>query len=129
MQLSDKCQTYMNGKPSGILSNNPKEALRGIPANTIKKIEVITDPGARYDAEGVSGVLNIITKGSEFEGYNADLNTILLNRMQMIGGYATIKYGKLSLSANYSFSHYESKIKAESFQQQFNRPEETYLNP
>lgn len=125
---SSSFRVYMNGKPSGILSNNPKEALRSIPANTIKKIEVITDPGARYDAEGVSGVLNIITKGSEFEGYNADLNTILLNRMQMIGGYATIKYGKLSLSANYSFSHYKSKIKAESFQQQFNRPEETYLN-
>ena len=65
---------YMNGRPSNMFSNNPKEVLRSIPASMIKKVEVITDPGARYDAEGVSGILNIVTKGAEFEGYNASIN-------------------------------------------------------
>ncbi|WP_455638814.1 TonB-dependent receptor domain-containing protein [Parabacteroides sp.] len=125
---SSSFRIYMNGKPSGILSNNPKEALRSIPAHTIKKIEVITDPGARYDAEGVSGILNVITKGAEFEGYSADLNTMLMNKVQVAGGYATFKYGKFSLSANYSFSHYMTKIKSESFREQYGDPDETYLN-
>ncbi|MBC5644660.1 TonB-dependent receptor [Parabacteroides sp. BX2] len=124
---SSSFRIYMNGKPSGILSNNPKETLRSIPAHTIKKIEVITDPGARYDAEGVSGILNVITKGAEFEGYSANLNTTLMSRFQLVGGYTTIKYGKFSLSANYSFSHYISKIKSDSYREQFNNPDETYL--
>lgn len=124
---SGSFRIYMNGKPSNILSNNPKEAMRSVPAHTIRKVEVITDPGARYDAEGVSGILNIITKGSEFEGYSAELNTLLMNKVQIAGGYATMKYGKLSLSANYSFSHYYSKTRSELHREQFNNPDETYL--
>lgn len=70
---SGSFKVYMNGRPSNMISANPKDVLRSIPASTIKKIEVITDPGARYDAEGVSGILNIITKRGEFEGYSATL--------------------------------------------------------
>lgn len=118
---------YMNGKRSSMLSNNPKEVLRSIPANSIKKVEVITDPGARYDAEGVSGVLNIITRGGDFEGYNGNLNTMLLNQVQMYGGYGTLKYGKLSLSGNYIFSRYKAKRKAGYHRQQFYTPSEEFL--
>ena len=89
---------YMNGCPSNMFSNNPKEVLRSIPASMIKKVEVITDPGARYDAEGVSGILNIVTKGAEFEGYNASINTTVMNLFKSVGGFATLKYGRLSLS-------------------------------
>lgn len=78
---------------------------------------MITDPGARYDAEGVSGILNVITKGAEFEGYSVNLNTMLMNKVQVAGGYTTVKYGKFSLSANYSFSHYKSKIKSDSYRE------------
>lgn len=119
---------YINGKPSNMLSNNPKEVLRSIPANTIKKVEVITDPGARYDAEGVSGVLNIVTKGADFEGYNLNLNTLLFNLTQMYGGYGVMKYGKLSLSANYTFSRYQGKRRTDYDRQQFHVPDETFLH-
>jgi len=59
---------HVNGKPNNMMSNNPKEVLKSMPANTIKYIEVITSPGAKYDAEGIGGILNIVTVGSGFEG-------------------------------------------------------------
>lgn len=104
---------YMNGRPSNMFSNNPKEVLRSIPASMIKKVEVITDPGARYDAEGVSGILNIVTKGAEFEGYNASINTTVMNLFKSVGGFATLKYGRLSLSGNYTFSLQSSESESD----------------
>ena len=104
---------YMNGRPSNMFSNNPKEVLRSIPASMIKKVEVITDPGARYDAEGVSGILNIVTKGAEFEGYNASINTTVMNLFKSVGGFATLKYGRLSLSGNYTFSQQSSESESD----------------
>ena len=103
----------MNGRPSNMFSNNPKEVLRSIPASMIKKVEVITDPGARYDAEGVSGILNIVTKGAEFEGYNASINTTVMNLFKSAGGFATLKYGRLSLSGNYTFSQQSSESESD----------------
>lgn len=125
---SSNFKIYMNNKPSNMLSGNPKEVLRSIPASTIKKIEVITEPGARYDAEGVSGVLNIITQGAEFEGYNASLNTVMMQNQKVFGGFASLKYGRFSLSANYSYSEYRNKLKSDYRRMQFNKPEEEVLS-
>lgn len=56
------------------MSNNPKEVLRSLPANSVKSIEVITEPGAKYDAEGIGGILNIITDDARMQGYNVTVN-------------------------------------------------------
>ena len=80
---------YMNGRPSNMFSNNPKEVLRSIPASMIKKVEVITDPCARYDAEGVSGILNIVTKRRSSR-YNASINTTVMNLFKSVFRYAEI---------------------------------------
>ncbi|MDE7375553.1 MAG: TonB-dependent receptor [Muribaculaceae bacterium] len=58
---SSDYKIYRNGRPNASFSNNAKELFRSIPASSIKRIEVITDPGAREDAEGVSAILNIVT--------------------------------------------------------------------
>lgn len=71
---SSKFKVHVNGKPNNMMSNNPTEVLRSMPANSIKSIEVITEPGAKYDAEGVAGILNIITIGAGMEGYTVTLN-------------------------------------------------------
>lgn len=125
---STSFKIYMNNKPSNMLSGNPREVLRSIPANTIKKIEVITEPGARYDAEGVSGVLNIITKSAEFEGYNANLNAILLKNVSTASGFMTMKYGKFSLSGNYSYNQYRNKAATDYRRQQLNNLDESILS-
>ena len=66
---STNFKIYMNGKPSNLLSNNPAEVLKSMPANSVKNIEVITDPGAKYDAEGIGGIINIITTKNALQGY------------------------------------------------------------
>ncbi len=72
---SSTFKVYVNGKPNNMMSNNPSEVLKSMPANSIKKIEVITNPGPKYDAEGVGGILNIITVGRGMEGYTLTVGT------------------------------------------------------
>ncbi|MEL6865954.1 MAG: TonB-dependent receptor [Bacteroidota bacterium] len=73
-------QLLLNGKPSALLSGNPADALRQIPADAIKKIELITSPSARYDADGVNGIINIITKKQLLQNWTGQINTGVGNR-------------------------------------------------
>ena len=61
---------YVDGKPNQMISSNPSAILKTMPASFVRKIEVVTNPGARYDAEGVGGVLNITTSSNRSEGGN-----------------------------------------------------------
>ncbi len=101
---SSSFKIHVNGKPDNMMSNNPVDVLKSMPANTIKHIEVITNPGAKYDAEGIGGILNIVTIGSGFEGYTATFSGNASNTGGGASAYATIKKGKLTLSGRYSFN-------------------------
>ena len=79
-----------------------------MPANTIKKIEVITNPGPKYDAEGVGGILNIVTVGSGFEGYTATVSANVSSTGAGGGVFGTVKAGKLTVSARYNYNHNDS---------------------
>ena len=92
---SSSFKIHVNGKPNNMMSNNPKEVLKSMPANSIKYIEVITSPGAKYDAEGVGGILNIVTVGGGFEGYTATFRANASNYGAGAGGYAMVKQGKI----------------------------------
>ena len=63
----------INGKPSGLAGLNSAEALRQLPAESIEKVEVITSPSARYEAQGTAGILNIILRRSKLQGLNGAL--------------------------------------------------------
>lgn len=102
---SSSFKVYVNGKPNNMLSNNPKDVLKSMPANSVKKIEVITNPGPKYDAEGVGGVLNIVTHGKGLEGYTATVSANASTQGAGGGAYATVKAGKLTVSANYNLSY------------------------
>lgn len=95
---SSNFKVHVNGKPNTLMSNNPKEVLRSLPANSVKSIEVITEPGAKYDAEGIGGILNIITTDAKMQGYNVTLGANV-NNMGLSGyGYGTVQVGKLTLT-------------------------------
>lgn len=94
-------QILINGKPSSLLKGNLSAVLRSMPATTIQKIEVITVPSAKYDAEGLAGIINIITNKKRDDGYNGNLN---LNESGPVGGPGTgasftAKLGKFGVAA------------------------------
>lgn len=102
---SSSFKVYVNGRPNNMMSNNPAEVLKSMPANSIKRIEVITNPGPKYDAEGVGGILNIITVGSGVEGYTATFSGNVSNRGGGGGLFGTVKKGKLTVSARYNYNY------------------------
>jgi outer membrane receptor protein involved in Fe transport len=98
---SDKYKILINGKPSSMIDQSPKDVLRGMPASSIQKIEVITTPPAKYDSEGLSGIINIITNKKIDNGYNGSLN---IRHQFPVGGPSgsaslSIKQGKLGMNA------------------------------
>ena len=106
---SSNFKIHVNGKPNTMMSNNPKEVLKSLPANSVKSIEVITEPGAKYDAEGIGGILNIITvTGSNMQGYTVSLNAGVNNQGYNAGAYGTVQVGKFTVTGNYSYNHNDS---------------------
>lgn len=106
---SSSFKVYVNGRPNNMMSNNPKEVLKSMPANTIKHIEVITNPGPKYDAEGVGGILNIVTVGSGFEGYTATFSANVNSTGGGGGFFGTVQKGKLTVSARYNHNFHNGR--------------------
>ena len=103
---SSSFKVYVDGKPNVMFSSNPSLIFKSMPASAVKKIEVVTNPGARYDAEGASGVLNIVmnrmdTKAMEsMNGYNGTIRVSAGNRSIGGGAFVSGQQGKLSYSGN-----------------------------
>jgi len=76
---NDDVRILINGKPSGLIGLSGTEALRQLPAESIERVEVITSPSARYDAEGSAGILNIILRRSKLQGLNGALTANIGN--------------------------------------------------
>lgn len=133
---SSNYKIYMNGKPSNLLSGeNASDVLKSMPASSIKNIEVITDPGSKYDAEGVGGIINIITTKNALQGYTGTVRANASTMGSFGGGaYVSMKAGKFGVTANYGYNHRnspwndtysvrdEEEIKYQQGDQTFTRP-------
>lgn len=96
---SGNYKILINGKESALVAKNPSDILKSMPATNIEKIEVITTPPAKYDAEGLAGIINIVTKRNADQGYNLGFNS----RFNTVfgAGYnvnGTVKQGKFGAS-------------------------------
>lgn len=116
---SSSFKVYRNGHPDPALSGqNMKDVLKAIPASTIKKIEVITDPGAKYDAEGTESILNIVTvggSGSLMQGVMGTVSFGVDNTGSPNANASVVtQIGKVVASVNYGYNnknrHYDHNI-------------------
>ena len=102
---------YKNGRYDPSLSKNAKEVLKAMPASMVKRIEVITDPGAREDAEGVNAILNIVmVDGRRMDGVTGSVSGAYntLNHPNL-GTYLTTQMGKAIISVDYGYGGMSSK--------------------
>ena len=103
---SSSFQVYVDGKPNQMMSQNASTIFKMMPASTVKSIEVVTNPGVKYDAEGVGGVLNITTNKeatggvSAADGFYGTVTAMASTRGGGAGVSASLQKGKLSASIN-----------------------------
>jgi hypothetical protein len=106
MKGSGNYKILVNGKESALMAKSPSDILKAMPADNIQKIEVITTPPAKYDAEGLTGIINIITKKNADQGYNATISG-RYNSVYGPGlyGRASVKQGKFGASVFVGVNH------------------------
>ncbi len=99
---SSNFKVLINGRNSSLVARSPKDVFRAMPASSIVKIEVITNPPSKYDADGIAGIINVITTQKIESGYNGSIST----RYNFIWGPGvntnlTLKHNKFAVSAYY----------------------------
>jgi len=101
MRGSSNIKVLINNKPSSILASNIADALKQIPSDMIKSVEVITSPSAKYDAEGTAGIINIITKKNTLQGLTGFVNAGAGWRGANAFGNLNLRKKKVGTSLNF----------------------------
>ncbi|MGL5891016.1 MAG: outer membrane beta-barrel protein, partial [Bacteroidia bacterium] len=105
-------QIYIDGKPTYLAGDQLRQYLEGMSAADVSRVEIITNPSAKYDAQGSGGILNIVTKNGTKQGFNG--------RLRLTGGYGrapkeglgfSMNYGmpKANIYARYDFSNWNNR--------------------
>lgn len=94
----------VNGKPSGIMNGNMVDALRMIPSDQIKSIEIMTNPPLKYDMESGAGIINIVTKRRTVNGLNGGVGTTFGTRQSNVSGNIAGQMGQMGISGSFGNS-------------------------
>ncbi|MEZ4792321.1 MAG: TonB-dependent receptor [Gelidibacter sp.] len=127
---NDNVKILINGKPSGLAGLNSTDALRQLPAESIERVEVITSPSARYDAEGTAGILNIILRRSKLQGLNGAITANVGHPTTAgISGNINYRTGDFNFFNTTGYSYRESPGNSLTETEYFNGDEaNTFLN-
>ncbi|MBR5687751.1 MAG: TonB-dependent receptor [Prevotella sp.] len=118
-------KVYVDGKPNVMMSSNPSQVFKSMPASVVKSIEVVTNPGAKYDAEGAGGVLNIIMNKQNpmaqesLNGYSATARMQVSTKGVGAGLFANAQQGKLSVGVNGFYTKSKNETEVEMTREQY----------
>ncbi|MFM2250840.1 MAG: hypothetical protein RLZZ358_1767 [Bacteroidota bacterium] len=125
---SANVRILIDGKPSGLVSFKGSSGLRQLPANLVERVEVITNPSARYEAEGMAGVINIILKKDNKQGFNGSGEVIVGSPLNL-GLTANLNYRKNRINwfVNYGLAQRNSPGRGELYQEVYQEDGSTLL--
>lgn len=124
---SNNVRILIDGKPSGLVSLKGGAGLQQLQGSIIERIEVITNPSARYEAEGMSGIINIVLKKERKEGINGSFDLIVGNPANY-GAAANVNYRRKNLNffINYSASYRDAPSRTNIYQELY-RNDTTFI--
>lgn len=118
---SANVRILIDGKPSGLVSFKGSAGLRQLPANMVERVEVITNPSARYEAEGMAGVINIVLKKDSKQGFNGSFE--LIAGYPLNTGFTTnlnYRHNRINWFINYGLSYREQPGVSSLYQEVYN---------
>lgn len=124
---SDNVRILIDGKPSGLISLKGAGGLQQLPASLIDKVEIITNPSARYEAEGNAGIINVILKKDKRQGFNGSLELVAGDPTNL-GAAANLNYrhNKINFFVNYGIAYRDQPGKGSSYQEVYG-PDTTFI--
>ncbi|MBN7815010.1 outer membrane beta-barrel family protein [Algoriphagus pacificus] len=125
---SSNVRILIDGKPSGLVSFKGGAGLRQLQANMVERVEVITNPSARYEAEGMAGVINIVLKKDNNQGFNGSFEVIVGTPLNL--GFSTnLNYRKNRINwfINYSLARRHQPNVSELYQEVYNEDGSTSI--
>ena len=124
---SDNVRILIDGKPSGLVSFKGSGGLQKLQASMIERVEIITNPSARYEAEGSAGIINIVLKKDQKQGFNGSVE-LITGQPTNVGAAANLNYRhrKINFFINYGISYRDTPGEGTLFQERF-AGDTTYL--
>jgi ferric enterobactin receptor len=126
---SDNVRILIDGKPSTLAGINGSSGLQSLQGNLIDKVEIITNPSARYEAEGMAGIINIVLKKNQNQGFNGAIETTT-GYPENFGGTAIINYrkNKLNFFLNYGVFYRRTPGRGSIYQEVYTGKQTNYLD-
>jgi outer membrane receptor protein involved in Fe transport len=119
----DGVRILIDGKVSGLAGISSRDALRSIQSDMIERIEIVTNPSVRYDAEGTSGIINIVLKKDRRKGFNGSLDLTTGFPLQAgIGINTNYRLNKVNFFANYSLNYRENVGGGTTYREFYRKP-------
>ncbi len=125
---SENVRILIDGKPSTLVGINGSSGLQSLQGNLIDKVEIITNPSARYEAEGMAGIINIVLKKNQNQGFNGAIESTL-GYPENFGGTAIVNYrkNKLNFFLNYGLFYRRTPGRGNLYQEVYTGEQTNFL--